>query len=102
MKIGEAFPSKYLKAEEVKEELVVTIDRVLKEEMENREGEIEVKPVIFFRGMPRGMVLNKTNFASIAFQCGEDTDEWSGKEITLYAPMVSAFGETKPALRVKG
>ena len=102
MKIGEAFPSKYLKAEEVKEELVVTIDRVLKEEMENREGEIEVKPVIFFRGMPRGMVLNKTNFASIAFQCGDDTDGWTGKEITLYAPMVSAFGETKPALRVKG
>jgi hypothetical protein len=101
MKIGDAFPSKYMKADDVHEELTVTIQQVLMEEMENREGETETKPVIFFKGAKKGMVLNKTNFASIAFQCGDDTDAWAGKEITLYAPLVSAFGETKPALRVK-
>jgi len=101
VKIGDAFPSKYLKADDAGQEITLTITQVLMEEMENREGETETKPVIFFKELKKGMVLNKTNFASIAFQCGDDTDAWSGKMITLYAPMVSAFGETKPALRVK-
>jgi len=101
MKITDAFPSKYLKAGDVGEELNVTIMEVQIEEMENQQGETENKPVIYFKGHKKGMVLNKTNFASIAFQCGDDTEEWAGKEITLYAPMVSAFNKVQPALRVK-
>ena len=95
--------SKYLRKEDFDADgQILTIAGFRREDIKGDDGHLEEKIVLLFKELDKGMVLNKTNFASIAFQCGEDTDEWSGKEITLYAPMVSAFGETKPALRVKG
>lgn len=101
MKLTDAFPSKYVRAEDLKgQRVVLTISHLVMEEMENRDGETERKPVLYFEGKKKGLVLNKTNANAIASLYGDETDEWKGMDITLHTPMVTAFGETKPALRV--
>jgi hypothetical protein len=59
------------------------------------------KPVLYFNDKQKGMVLNKTNAATIANLYGDDTDEWRGEQITLFSAMVSFQGKTVPAIRVK-
>ena len=103
MKQNEAFPSNYVKADDVLDnETEVTIKAVLPEEMENRSGEKEVKPVVVFSDYEKKFVLNKTNWNRIETLTGEDdSDSWVGHKIILTTEMVDAFGEIKPAVRVK-
>jgi hypothetical protein len=100
MKIGSAFPSKYLKASDLGEnKVLVTIDRV--EVADVGSGKKEVKPVLFFRGKDKGLVLNKTNAKKIASILGTDeTDEWIGGKVVLYATETEFQGETVDCVRV--
>ncbi len=98
--IDDAFPSKYLKAGSLKgTEPIVVIDRVDYELVgEHRER----KPVIYFRGKEKGMVLNKTNAMKIVQLSGSgDTDEWPGFRIRLYATETQYAGDTVDCIRVK-
>lgn len=108
MKQNDAFPSNFLKADDIEEgeELTLTITKVVKESMKNQAGEEEIKPVAQFaekvNGTEKKLVLNKTNFGRIVTTTGQDdSDNWGGKQITLYTEIVDAFGESKPAIRVK-
>lgn len=97
MRISSAFPSNYLKAADLQGKSVkVSIDRV---ELEDIGG--DYKPVLYFTGKDKGMVLNKTNSNNIATAYGDETDAWSGKEIVLFEAMVDFQGRTVPAIRVK-
>ena len=100
MNINDAFPSNYLKASDLGEaQPVVTIDRV---EVEAVGRGKEMKPVICFAGKTKGMVLNKTNSKKIAEIAGSnDTDDWHGVQVKLYATEVDFQGETVEAIRVK-
>ena len=59
------------------------------------------KPILYFKGMEKGIVLNKTNAAAISNLYGDDTDDWQGEDITLFPAMVSFQNQTVPAIRVK-
>lgn len=97
MRISSAFPSNYLKAADLQERNVkVVMDRV---EMEDIGG--DHKPILYFQGKDKGMVLNKTNANNIAIAYGDDTDGWEGKEIVLFEAMVDFQGKTVPAIRVR-
>ena len=97
MRISDQFPSDYLRAVDLDgREITVTMAKV---EMETI-GE-DTKPVLYFEGKEKGMVLNKTNAGSIVNLYGDDTDEWKGEDITLFSAMVSFQGKTVPAIRVK-
>lgn len=100
MNINDAFPSNYLKASDLGEtQPVVTIDRV---EVEPVGRGREMKPVIYFAGKQKGMVLNKTNSKKIAEIAGSpDTDDWHGVAVKLFATEVDFQGETVEAIRVK-
>ncbi len=100
MQIGEAFPSKYLKASDLgKSEPVVTIDRV---EHEPVGREREMKAVLYFQGKEKGVVLNKTNAKKITELLGSpETNDWSGFQIRLYATTTEFAGETVECIRVK-
>ena len=100
MNINDAFPSNYLKASDLGEaQPVVTIDRV---EVEPVGRGKEMKPVIYFAGKQKGMVLNKTNSKKIADIAGSpDTDDWHGIQIKLFATEVDFQGETVEAIRIK-
>jgi hypothetical protein len=62
-----------------------------------------MKPVVYFRGKEKGVVLNKTNSNMIATLTGSrDTDDWAGCQIRLYATTTEFGGETVECIRVKG
>ncbi len=97
MNINEAFPSKYLKATDLKgRKIKVTIDQVTTEKMGD-----DTKPVLYFEGKEKGMVLNRTNGMLIASYFGPETAEWKGRQITLYATKTSMQGQMVDALRVE-
>lgn len=79
MKMNDAFPSAYVKAEQITSPVEVVIDRV-----ELREFDDGVKPVAFFQGKDAGVVLSKGRFGQLVEICqAEDSDEWRGSPVIL-------------------
>lgn len=103
MNIGSAFPSKYLKASDIPESQFVTV-QINHVEIENVAGSGDPeddKPVLYFIGKQKGMVLNKTNSNAISTAYGYETDDWQGKTVQLYATETEFQGKRVPCLRVK-
>lgn len=100
MKISTAFPSNYLKSQEIKGDTTFTIDHIEMETL-GQGKDAEEKPVVYFTEVDRGLALNKTNANTIASLYGDDTDTWSGKRITLYATEVEFQGKQTMAIRVR-
>ena len=98
--INDAFPSNYLKVSDLKgSQPVVVIDRV---EFEPVGRQREMKPILYFAGKEKGIVLNKTNANTVAHLAGTpETTEWTGVRIRLYSTHVEFQGETVEAIRVK-
>lgn len=101
MKSADVFPTRFLKAEELDEDVQVTIKKVVLEELEQKDGTKADKPVCYFEEGPKGLILNKTNWALIAKQHGDESDEWVGKTVILTTVDVDAFGDVVSAIRVK-
>lgn len=101
MRIGSAFPSKWLKADDLPDGkfIPVTIDRVEMEKVGMDSD--EEKPVVYFAGKAKGMVLNKTKAAVISGAYGDETDGWSGKGILIYSTEVAFQGKMVPSIGVK-
>ena len=99
-KLGEMFPSKYLKAEELGNgDVGFTIAEVNQEEVGQ---EREVKFVAHFKESDKGLVLNKTNAESVFKATGcSDTVDMAGKTIALYATEVEFGGKTMMGIRVR-
>jgi hypothetical protein len=98
MKISNAFPSKYLKASDLQDRNVeVIMSRVEIEAI----GDDERKPVLYFQGKTKGLVLNKTNARAIATGYGDDTAGWQGRSLTLFSAMVDFRGESVEAIRCR-
>ncbi len=84
MRISDTFQSKYVASHDLRgREITVTISHVTTEELQDGQR-TEYKPVVFFQGAQKGMVLNKTNAMTIASAFGDETDHWSGKQIVLF------------------
>lgn len=102
MKIGEAFPSKYLKASDIEElgEPVLTIKSVRMEEV-GQGAEKDSKPLLMFKELEKGFIANLTNCKTITKVLGtDDTDEWIGKKIILKAMEVEFKGDMVMSIRV--
>ena len=97
--VDDSFPSAYLRASDVGDGKKLIIDKVAEEEM----GEdAEAKPVVFFVGVEKGCVLNKTNANKIAEITGSRTyKDWAGKEVVLYTAMVQFRGKESAAIRIR-
>jgi hypothetical protein len=101
MKIFAAFPSRYLKAADLHDKHVkTTMSHVMLEEIANKDG-AEMLPILYFNGVPKGMVLNKTNAKAISSIYTDETDAWRGMPIVLFPAMVAFGAETVEAIRVK-
>ena len=97
MKIGDVFPSAFLRAGDLgNRKHALTIRDVQLEKVGDDD-----KPVCYFNGKEKGLVLNKTNATVIASFLGGDTDEWLGKRIVLYPTKVNYQGQTVDAIRVE-
>lgn len=98
--IDKIFPSRYLKAADLDgREHILAIKDV---QIENVGQTKESKPVLYFRGAQKGLVLNVTNSKRIATMVGsKDTDDWKGFKIVIYPTETEFAGETVDCIRVK-
>ena len=99
MDINALFKSNYLKASDFPQARVMVIARLVIEPVGQDKEE---KPVLYFRGEDRGLVLNRTNAAMIAHAHGTDTDRWAGKVVELRSEPVSFQGKIVDSIRVRG
>jgi hypothetical protein len=95
--INDEFPSKWLKSGDLQGAAVrVKIASVESEQLGN-----DRKLVMYFTGKQKGMVLNKTNAKTIADSFGDETDNWIGAEIEVFAMKVDMQGKMVDGLRVR-
>ena len=79
MKMDEAFPGSYVKADQITAPVELVIDYVDLHKFDDGE-----KPVAHFRGRDAGVVLNKRRFAALVELCrAEDSDDWKGHPVVL-------------------
>lgn len=98
MNINSAFPSNYLKASDIPagRQIAVTIDSVVIEKVGSDE-----RPVAYFLGSEKGLILNKTNSKVIVeIAKTDETDNWGGVRISLYSAKVDFKGSLVDAIRV--
>jgi hypothetical protein len=82
------------------EDLVVTIDYVQREQVTGTGGKKEECTVAHLVGQ-KPLILNVTNSKSIAKLYGSYIEDWSGKQITLYASMTKLAGDMVECLRIR-
>jgi len=102
-KTGDVFKSNYLQASDLGDrQWTLVISHYEIEEMNSRQtGRKQEKPVLFFRGVKKGLVLNKTNTKTIEHVYGDELDDWIGRSVTLYPRMVDFGGEEVLGIRVR-
>ncbi len=101
-KVSEMIESKYLKQSDIDDDTLVTIEKVGKANVAKEGDEPEHKWLIKFAEFPKLMVLNATNIKRLARACGDDTDDWKGKQVVLYVdPDVEFGGQVVGGLRVR-
>jgi hypothetical protein len=102
MRMSDIFPSKYVKAAALNGRTVtLTIKSLAVEDMLNHSNEKERKPVLYFERATKGLVLNRTNGMIIAALYGDESDDWTGKRISIYPTRVKAFGTLQDCIRVR-
>ncbi len=97
MKMSEEFPSKYLKAADLQGREV----RVIMQNTEREKIGDDTKPVLYFKGKDKGVVLNKTNAATIVDAYGDDSEDWFDQPLILFSVMVDFQGKVGPAIRCR-
>ena len=98
MELSTVFGGDTLKAADIPQgaEPTVTIASVEQKKFDNGN-----KLLIKFVGKKKALVCNKTNAKRIAMNHGSNTDQWIGKQITLYVDIVDFQGEPTEAIRVR-
>lgn len=101
-KLNEMLPSKFLKKEDIDDEVIVTIKGVSEENV-GRDDQPEMKWCVHFREFDRPLVMNKTIMTVLAqIANSDDTDDWAGKKGILYVdPNVSFGGKIVGGLRMR-
>ena len=97
MDINAAFPSKWLKAADLKGRSVrVKISHVAMEEVGS-----DMLPVVYFLGAEKGVVLNKTNSNAISDAYGQETDNWGGKDMEVFPSTTDFAGRVVDCVRMR-
>lgn len=101
MKRSDAFPSRYISKDDVQNPVVAIIDTVRFDTIKGDSGD-EDKPVVYFRGDVKPMILNNTNWMTIEDAYGQESDDWAGKPIEMYCdPGVMFGGKRVGGVRVR-
>jgi len=99
----EVFPSKYLKAADLKgRPHVVTIEKAPLETLKSLDGKETQKIVLSFKNREKTLPLNATNFDAVCDATGcFDTEDWPGQEIELYPAKTTMGGKTVDCIRIR-
>ena len=99
MNINKAFPSKYLKASDLDTEMQVKIKSIAFEEVGPQKDR---RPVAYFEGIEKGVVLNKTRSNGIVRASGsEETNDWPGTLVLLYPSTTQFQGEEVECIGIR-
>lgn len=102
MKQKDAFPSDYLKSDDVSGmgETYTIDDLTIEEFKDPKTQEVDKKPVLWFKEIKKGLILNKTNWSRIATTLGDESDTWTDKTLNLRLEAVEAFGKKQDVIRI--
>jgi hypothetical protein len=89
--------SKYLRAEDLKADKKLRIEKVTVEVMADKKQKLTV----WFTNDLRGLVLNKTNNRVLRGAFGDDVSGWTNKIVVVFPTMVEYRGKMVPGLRVR-
>jgi hypothetical protein len=99
MKISETFRSRFLKSADLQGR---TVEAIIEQVTEEQVGENkEIKPVVYFRGKQRGVVLNSTNGLALQAVFGDETNDWAGKSVQIFTEPVLFQGRKVDGLRLR-
>ena len=97
MDINKSFPSNYLRACDLNgADAVLEINSVQLEDVGD-----DQKPVVYFAGIDKGLVLNKTNANTIVDLYGTETDAWTAKKIAIFPTQTEFQGKAVECIRVR-
>ena len=104
MKLSDMFPRKYASGADLNGHTpTLIISHIEKEPMSAQPGKTpELKFVIYFEKTTKGIVLSRTLAEQIAAVVkSDDTDQWVGKKVTLFAQPMKVAGKDRIAIRAK-
>ena len=95
--LEEFFPSKHLKATDLQgKEVRVTIARVEREKLGD-----DMKPVVYFNGKEKGVVLNKGNTTTLVDAYGKFSNDWFGQDVILLSVWTDYQGKPVQGIRMR-
>jgi hypothetical protein len=96
------YGSKYLSASDLHGETPRhRIGKVALTELKEKDGGTKRKYLVYFEGLEKPLVLNKTNAQKLAAAFGKDHSKWIGIEAELYAEMTGLGKEGVRLRRLK-
>jgi hypothetical protein len=80
------YGSKYLTVTDLKDaEPRLRIGKVEVAELHEKNGAAKRKYVVWFEGVTKGLVINKTNAKKLADAYGKQSSQWVGQSVQLYS-----------------
>ena len=102
MKRDDVFPSKFLKAADLNGQPVeLAIREARMETLKTPDGAEQEKCVLYFAKAKKGLVLNLTNWDTVADLAGADSKEWPGQRIELYPTKTEMRGKSVDCIRIR-
>ena len=96
MNIYDSFPSKYLRCADLQGRTIsAQIADVVTEQMGK-----DMRPVIYFTGKQKGLVINKTKAMLLADAWGPETPNWIGRQVSLRPDKALYEGKVTDAIAI--
>ncbi len=103
MDMNNAFPSKYLSSDDFLSGPVhAQIAGVRMEDVSPDNKPTENKPVVYFTGLKRGLVLNVTNNKVLCTLFSGESDNWTNQVVEIFIIDTEFGGEARKGIRVRG
>lgn len=100
--VGTLYAGTYLKADDLAgKTYVATIAAVERVEIPEESGAVRPRAAVQLQGWPAKLLLNKTNFESIAKAYGRQSAGWIGKPLEVYPDSVLFGGRMVACIRVR-
>ena len=99
MRAKDMFPSKYLKAADVKAKPIVAVISHLAQEMVGQGPDQKEKHVLYFEDQ-KPLVLNRTNWDTLEGAFG-DSDDWPGQKVKIRCARTQYQGKATDGIRLE-
>jgi hypothetical protein len=100
--VGSLYAGTYVKADDLSGNTYsATVTAVERVEIPEDDGSTRPKAAVTLQGWPAKLLLNKTNFETIAAAYGRQSAGWLGKTIEVYPDTTLFGGRSVPCVRVR-